>query len=133
MRDGQTRKLRKVAEGAEMFFRRHMAVLVMLRGGAEGSEFELDRERVTLGRGSEADLRFEDEGMSALHMAFETTSDEMMLKDLGSTNGVCLNGSPVREAVLKHGDRIEAGEHEFQLILEDRDPPTQIIRFPEDA
>ncbi len=48
-------------------------------------------------------------GVSRHHFAVKRRSGEWVLKDLGSTNGLFLNGERVEEASIKEGDRIQAG------------------------
>ena len=67
-------------------------------------------EGATLGRGAGADVVIQDASISSLHAALEPCSSGFRLRDLGSTNGVRLNGSKVLTADLKHGDRFELGE-----------------------
>lgn len=104
-------------------------MLVVLRGAAQGMEFPLERERVVLGRGPGVDLAFEDAALSRLHVAFEFRKDAFELLDLGSTNGTRVNGAPFQRGELKHGDRIEVGEHQLQYVLEARErrPKTHVV------
>lgn len=66
-----------------------------------------------IGRGTDADLRINDPGVSRLHAEIKvrTTSngDEAEILDLGSTNGITVNGHKVQHAVLADGTRIEIG------------------------
>lgn len=123
MHDGATRKLKRSdprPPGLE-FFERFQATLVVVEGGAAGSEFPLERARVSIGRGPEVDLAFEDDAMSKEHAVLELADGSFRLRDLASTNGVLLNGSPTLAAELKHGDRIQLGAHTFQFLLEERE------------
>jgi pSer/pThr/pTyr-binding forkhead associated (FHA) protein len=72
------------------------------------------------------DVAIADETMSRQHFAVEVAGGCFRLRDLGSTNGVLLNGKRVESADLKHGDRIKAGNQELQFLLEriEREPPT---------
>lgn len=67
----------------------------------------------TIGRGSEADLRINDPGISRQHARINVTGDEndltIIIEDLGSTNGIMVNGQRVEEARLGDGSRIELG------------------------
>jgi len=68
----------------------------------------------TIGRGSEADLRINDPGVSRLHARIDVALDgqgrtSIMLVDLGSTNGVIVDGRKVAQAMLGDGSRIEMG------------------------
>jgi pSer/pThr/pTyr-binding forkhead associated (FHA) protein len=70
--------------------------------------------------------------MSREHAAFELVEGAFRVRDLASTNGIRVNGSPMLAAELKHGDRLEIGEHEFQYILEEQEPAprTYVIDDP---
>jgi pSer/pThr/pTyr-binding forkhead associated (FHA) protein len=68
----------------------------------------------TIGRGSEADLRINEPGVSRLHARVDVVDDgqghtSISLLDLGSTNGVIVDGHKVTQAVLGEGSRIEMG------------------------
>ena len=131
MKDGQTRKL---ATGAprpgQGFLARHAATLVFAAGPLAGTEVALDRERITLGRGSDADVAIPDESVSHLHAALELAEGGFRLRDLGSTNGVKVNGSRVAGADLKHGDRLELGKAVFRYLAAPREaaPPIHHLR-----
>jgi len=118
MRENATRKVSR-GERTEPQMRR--ASLVIVEGGAEGSEFELDRESCVVGRGPGVDLALEDTAISRQHAAFELTAGGHRVRDLGSTNGVRVNGAPVDVADLKHGDRVGLGEHVLQYLVETRE------------
>jgi pSer/pThr/pTyr-binding forkhead associated (FHA) protein len=66
-----------------------------------------------IGRGSEADLRINDPGISRAHAQIRVqaagTGLQIDIVDLGSTNGIIVNGQKVRQAVLQEGSRIEIG------------------------
>ena len=121
MQDGHTRKLtRSEPPSPQDFFRRFRACLVVVEGPEAGTEYPLDRESICIGRGPSADLRLDDAAMSQEHAALELTEEGFRLRDLASTNGVQVNGSPVLATELKHGDRLQLGEHQFQFLVEKR-------------
>lgn len=68
---------------------------------------------LTIGRGTEADLRINDPGISRRHAQITvsgTGSDQQLaIEDLGSTNGILVNGQKVARANLTKGTRIEIG------------------------
>ena len=67
---------------------------------------------LVIGRGSEADLRINDPGISRRHAEIRVgrSSDGTIdIVDLGSTNGITVDGHKVRHAVLGEGSRIEIG------------------------
>ena len=132
MQDGMTRKVRREPPprlDPESFLARHRAVIVTLSGATAGHEYEIQRDRTTVGRGPGVDIAFDDETMSREHASFEVRGGAMHLRDLASTNGVLVNGARVLDSELKHGDRLELGDHQFQLVLEERrrDPQTYRI------
>lgn len=64
----------------------------------------------TIGRGSDADLRVNDPGISRRHAEFQVhAGGRIRIVDLGSTNGIVVNGNRVREADIGDGSRIEIG------------------------
>ena len=131
MNDGRTRKVEQPGKalGFAAYRTHYDAALIVVAGGAEGSEFGIEREHLTMGRGPGVDLPFDDSSMSRQHAAIEFSNEGFSIRDLGSTNGTRVNGSEIQGAELKHGDRIEIGEHAFQLIIEKRKrgPKTYVI------
>lgn len=68
----------------------------------------------TIGRGSDADLRINDPGISRQHARVQVRETlagdvQVSIEDLGSTNGVVVNGQRVSNCVLDDGSRIEIG------------------------
>lgn len=78
-----------------------------------GTRHPLTPPGLVIGRGSDADLRINDPGISRSHAQIRVTGSEPSLQidivDLGSTNGIVVNGQKVRHAVLGEGSRIEIG------------------------
>jgi pSer/pThr/pTyr-binding forkhead associated (FHA) protein len=131
MRDGKTRKLEIEEHHAsfEAFVESKRAVVVVLSGEAAGSEYEIQKPNVSVGRSDPSDWVFEDDTLSREHAALEFVEGGIRLRDLGSMNGVVLNGSPTKSATLKNGDRFELGKHQFQFVLEERrrGPKTYVV------
>jgi pSer/pThr/pTyr-binding forkhead associated (FHA) protein len=122
MHDGHTKKVRHAAPTppCEGFLAEHRAVIVTLAGATAGNEYALEAARMVIGRGPGVPLEFDDSTMSREHAAFEVAEECMRLRDLGSTNGTLVNGAPILQTTLKHGDRIELGDHKFQYLVEKR-------------
>ena len=120
MSDDHTRVMRRAdsEDDAAKFFQSHSASIVLVSGGVEGTEYSLDRTPITLGRGPGVDLLFDDDNMSRQHAVLEVADQAFRLRDLGSTNGLTINGSPSLQGTLKHGDRFQLGTHIFQYVLE---------------
>jgi pSer/pThr/pTyr-binding forkhead associated (FHA) protein len=70
----------------------------------------------TLGRTARADFIVDAALVSRLHCRLTADrSDQLVVEDLGSTNGVAVNGRRVARAVLRHGDRLRVGRVEFTV------------------
>lgn len=127
MQDGRTRKLAKHESGRKAgFLVTHSAAIVFASGPLGGSEVLLEKDRMTLGRGAGMDVVLDDASVSNQHAALELAGAGFRIRDLGSTNGVRVNGSRVSAADLKHGDRLEIGSLSFRYRVEARkaSPPT---------
>jgi hypothetical protein len=77
-----------------------------------GTRHPLQPPGLVIGRGTEADLRINDPGISRRHAEIRvgrTGPGSLDIVDLGSTNGITVNGQKVREAALGEGSRIEIG------------------------
>jgi predicted component of type VI protein secretion system len=121
--DGSTRKIELPGGGVRdrSYLARHRVLLVALSCDVAGSEFPLEQERVLVGRGPGVDLAFNDATMSRQHAVFELAPEGFRVRDLGSTNGVLVNGTRVPAADVKHADTVTIGEHEFQVVVEPRE------------
>ena len=68
---------------------------------------------LVIGRGSNADLRVNDPGVSRRHAMISVSGPlenrTIRIEDLGSTNGIVVDGSRVQAAQLRDGSRIEIG------------------------
>jgi FHA domain-containing protein len=78
-----------------------------------GTRHPLQPPGLVIGRGSDADLRINDPGISRRHAQIRVTPAGPGVKidivDLGSTNGIAVNGQRVQQATLHEGSRIEIG------------------------
>jgi hypothetical protein len=78
-----------------------------------GTRHPLQPPGLVIGRGSEADLRINDPGISRMHAQIRVSvagqTQQIDIVDLGSTNGIIVNGQKVRQAILQEGTRIEIG------------------------
>jgi FhaA, N-terminal domain/FHA domain len=78
-----------------------------------GTRHPLQPPGLVIGRGSDADLRINDPGISRRHAQIRVSAAGPQVKidivDLGSTNGIMVNGQRVQQAALQEGSRIEIG------------------------
>lgn len=133
MRDGRTRRVRGSGKASSFsaYLARNRACIVLLSGSAKGSEFLLERERLSLGRGPGVDIGVDDPTVSHAHATLEFSGEGFRIRDLGSTNGISVNGSPAQASDLKHGDRFRIGDVEFQLVVEAREAEPRVYAVPE--
>jgi FhaA, N-terminal domain/FHA domain len=86
---------------------------------AEGStRHEVSKPVTVLGRSSGCDLRLTDPNVSRRHAELRQQGTSWWIVDLGSTNGLDVNGSRAERAKLEHGDTITLGETELVFIRE---------------
>jgi hypothetical protein len=81
----------------------------------DGKRNLLAGERMTIGRSRESELVVDDPNVSRSHAEIRKTIEGWMIVDLGSTNGVKVNGKRVQEEVLRPGDKITLGLVELEF------------------
>jgi len=86
------------------------ALLIVLSGARIGTRSVLAESAVDIGRGSACQLILDADSVSRRHARIEWNGQQHRLVDLGSTNGTFVNGSRVKEALLRDGDRIGIGK-----------------------
>jgi pSer/pThr/pTyr-binding forkhead associated (FHA) protein len=87
----------------------------------EVREIPLQVHEFLIGRGSDCDLCLHHSDVSRHHSLIHVRRDEVILTDLGSSNGTFLNGQRVvSQAVLKTGDLLEIGSCAFYVDLGDQ-------------
>jgi two-component system cell cycle response regulator len=88
---------------------RDQAYLIVLAGSSMGEMFTLAANPTIIGRGQTAHVRMIDEGVSREHCNIQVDGENMVLRDLGSTNGTFCQGARVDRHVLEDGDKILVG------------------------
>lgn len=76
------------------------------------------RERLLLGRGPECDVNFPSTTVSRFHAVIVGTATKFFIIDLGSTNGVLLNGMPVGKVDLRDQDLVSIGPFTCKIEFE---------------
>ena len=107
--------------------------LVCIAGSRKGDEFELAGAALMIGRERDNQVSLADVWASKHHCKIVLTGSRFTLVDLHSRNGTFLNGTPVRERTLEHGDEIRVGRSVFIALLREDDipaalPPVQFDR-----
>ncbi len=83
--------------------------LVIVAGPSRGAQVALETDEVALGRDSSCGVCLPDAALSRRHALLERSPDGWRIRDLGSLNGLRVNGLPTAEHLLSDGDRIELG------------------------
>jgi pSer/pThr/pTyr-binding forkhead associated (FHA) protein len=71
--------------------------------------FELGERAVVIGRSMECDIQLGVQNVSRKHARVFARNEEYLIEDLGSTNGVFVNGIKVVKCVLRNNDQIDIG------------------------
>lgn len=76
------------------------------------------KRRLTIGRGQNNDIILQSDTVSRQHASIECRGKDIVVTDLGSTNGTFVNGDPARldQALLKCGDRLRIGDTIFKYL-----------------
>jgi hypothetical protein len=78
-----------------------------------GVAHSLVSSKTTVGRDSTADIQIGDNGLSRKHFEILWDGSSAVLRDLGSTNGVKVNGTKIDQVVLQNGTAFSAGRTDF--------------------
>ncbi|MFF2373040.1 FhaA domain-containing protein [Streptomyces xiamenensis] len=73
-----------------------------------GTRHQISRPTLVLGRSTEADVRIDDPGVSRRHCEIQAT-EPATIRDLGSTNGIVVDGQHTKRATLRDGSRVVVG------------------------
>jgi predicted component of type VI protein secretion system len=91
----------------------------------EGPTILLDKPILLLGRHAECDIQLNSRKISRRHCCIAQVGNYLVVRDLGSTNGIRVNGVRVIEGKLKAGDELTVGNFRYQLSWDDKpvNPP----------
>jgi ribosomal protein L12E/L44/L45/RPP1/RPP2 len=92
-----------------------MAKLVILSQGLNGRTHELKVEKTTIGRVEDNSFQIAEPSVSSHHCEVLLRGNEVVIKDLNSTNGTFINDEKVSESVLKPGQTLRLGQIELRL------------------
>ena len=84
----------------------------------DGPSILLDKPILLLGRHGECDVQLNSRKVSRRHCCVAQVHDYLVVRDLGSTNGVRINGNRVFEGRLQSGDELTIGNFRYQVYLE---------------
>ena len=85
---------------------------------SDGPSILLDKPILLLGRHGECDIQLNSRKVSRRHCCIAQVKDYLVVRDLGSTNGVRINGQRVLEGRLRAGDELTVGNFRYQVYVE---------------
>jgi pSer/pThr/pTyr-binding forkhead associated (FHA) protein len=98
-----------------------MARLILSLDNQVLAEYNMTKERYTIGRLPDNDVRIDNPAVSGHHSLIINILNDSFLEDLNSTNGTYVNGKLIKKHALQHGDVITIGHH--QLRFSDQQVP----------
>jgi pSer/pThr/pTyr-binding forkhead associated (FHA) protein len=101
-----------------------MARLVLSLDGQTLAEYNMSKERYTIGRLPDNDIRIDNAAVSGHHALIINILNDSFLEDLNSTNGTYVNGKIVKKHAMQHGDVITVGHHSLRYIDAETDEPS---------
>jgi pSer/pThr/pTyr-binding forkhead associated (FHA) protein len=96
-----------------------MARLVLSLDGSVMAEYNMNKERYTIGRLPDNDIRIDNAAVSGHHSLIINILNDSFLEDLNSTNGTYVNGKLIKKHALQHGDVITVGHHQLRFVEDD--------------
>lgn len=96
-----------------------MARLVLSLDGQVMAEYNMNKERYTIGRLPDNDIRIDNAAVSGHHSLIINILNDSFLEDLNSTNGTYVNGKLIKKHALQHGDVVTVGHHQLRFVEDD--------------
>ncbi len=96
-----------------------MARLILSLDGQVMAEYNMNKERYTVGRLPDNDIRIDNAAVSGHHSLVINILNDSFLEDLNSTNGTYVNGKLIKKHALQHGDVITVGHHQLRFMEDD--------------
>lgn len=78
----------------------------------------IDRPILLVGRHEECDVQLNSKKVSRRHCVVAQVNDYLVVRDLGSTNGIRVNGERVMERQLRPGDELQIGGFKYQVCAD---------------
>jgi hypothetical protein len=92
-----------------------MARLILSLDGQVLAEYNMNKERYTIGRLADNDIRIDNPAVSGHHSLIINILNDSFLEDLNSTNGTYVNGKLIKKHALQNGDVITVGHHQLRF------------------
>jgi predicted Zn finger-like uncharacterized protein len=91
--------------------------LAVIAGSQAGTVFPITKPRIYLGRGSAMDVQIKDSEVSRKHAMIEVRNEQVMLVDLGATNGTWVGGERAVESEIPNQGEFTLGSTTLMLIV----------------
>jgi two-component system NtrC family sensor kinase len=102
--------------------------LLVIKGPDEGQTYVLKNDEVIIGRDQACQICFEDRTLSRQHARILINGDNLTIEDLGSVNGLLVNGVRLNNSELKVEDRLTLGKVEL-LVRTVTDDTSQVEKL----
>lgn len=93
--------------------------LIVLYPQNQFKQIPLEKGTVILGRGTDADIKLDDELVSRKHCSLTIDGRNVTVQDMGSTNGTFVDGSPVQKMQLDSDNRLQIGKMVLKVDFKD--------------
>ncbi len=93
-----------------------MARLLLSLDGQVLAEYNMSKERYTVGRLQDNDIRIDNPTISGHHSLVINILNDSFLEDLNSTNGTYVNGRLIKKHALQNGDVVTVGRHQLRFL-----------------
>lgn len=90
-------------------------VTALLHSLGDGRSIRVDRPILLVGRSPNCDVVLDSKKVSRQHCCIARVKDHLVVRDLGSTNGIRVNGMKLEEGKLKAGDELTIGNCRYRL------------------
>jgi hypothetical protein len=116
-RGAEARRERKSAKKREPTKRRGSPThVIVTEGGNAGQRAELDQAPILIGRGSDAQIRLDDDYVSTRHARIAASGDQWFVEDLGSTNGTYIGTVRITQpTTITLGTQVRVGKTIIEL------------------
>jgi len=98
-----------------------MARLILSLDGQTLAEYNMTKERYTVGRLPDNDIRIDNAAVSGHHSLIINILNDSFLEDLNSTNGTYVNGKLIKKHALQQSDVITVGHHQLRYVDDQSD------------
>jgi pSer/pThr/pTyr-binding forkhead associated (FHA) protein len=112
-----TSRVKQAVAGKKTALPSHTVLsLTILEGDQKGQKIPLTKSEVVIGR-KQGDIILNDPEVSRRHCGLLIYGDLIVIRDLGSANGILVNDRIAKEELLKNGDTFQVGGTVFKLSI----------------